>query len=68
VDGGGDTRCWAMAPVIENWPGNSGGGVLAQQHHTDNLAVVMEVFFDNGLRWRVIGKKIISLNNYWLCC
>jgi len=61
VDGNGNTRYWAMAAVMawKQW-WRCFGPVAPDS----NLAVVMEVFPDNGLQWQMIRRKYHYPNNY----
>jgi len=64
IGSGGDTGYWPMAAVIEILAWKQWWRCFGPAVPYGNLAVVMEVFPDNGLRWRVIGKNTITLNNY----
>jgi len=57
ADGNGDTRYWAMAAVMKILALKQWWRCFGPAAPYGNLAVMMEVFPDNGLQWQVIRKK-----------
>jgi len=64
VDGNGNTGYWAMAAVMEILAWKQWWRCFGPAAPDGNLAVVMEVFPDNGLQWQMIRKRYHYPNNY----